>query len=105
MQLEGTQSNRLALGARVAVHRSGGQVLWRRAQTDSSYLSASDVRVHFGLDSAPEIEAVVVDWPGPNGRSEQFSGIVAVRVVRLKEGAGSVVTRLSSPHPPPVPGR
>jgi hypothetical protein len=53
----------LGLGARVAVKASGLPELWRRVHTDSSYLSASDPRVHFGLGEATRIESVTVYWP------------------------------------------
>ena len=33
----------------------------RRAHTDSSYLSANDVRVHFGLGGNANIESLIVD--------------------------------------------
>ena len=49
VQLEGVQSNRYGVGARVGVQRRGRSTLWRRAHTDGSYLNANDHRVHFGL--------------------------------------------------------
>ena len=85
--LEGTRSNRQALGARVGVRLKSGLVLWRRAHSDSSYLSASDPRVHFGFGSQAVIDSVIVEWP--SGLREQFSGIAAGRLVRLKEENGS----------------
>jgi hypothetical protein len=53
----------LGIGARVAVKAKGLPELWRRVHTDSSYLSASDARVHFGLGDATHIERVTVYWP------------------------------------------
>jgi enediyne biosynthesis protein E4 len=53
----------LGIGARVAVKAGGLPELWRRVHTDSSYLSASDARVHFGLGDATHIERVTVYWP------------------------------------------
>ncbi len=53
----------LGIGARVAVKATGLPELWRRVHTDSSYLSASDPRVHFGLGEAKKIESVTVYWP------------------------------------------
>jgi len=53
----------LGAGARVAVKATGLPVLQRRVHTDSSYLSASDPRVYFGLGSAKQIESVTVRWP------------------------------------------
>src|SRR5205823_7312242 len=53
----------LGIGARIAVKATGLPELWRRVHTDSSYLSASDPRVHFGLGDATHIERVTVYWP------------------------------------------
>ena len=52
-------------GDRVWDRRQGGtppsrSKIVRRVHTDSSYLSASDVRVHFGLGQDPKIEALIV---------------------------------------------
>jgi hypothetical protein len=55
-------------------------------RTDGSYLSASDVRVHFGLGSSPAIAAIVVHWP--DGRRERWTGIAADRLVTLRRGSG-----------------
>jgi len=87
VQLEGTRSNRMALGARVGVKLTSGVTLWRRAHTDSSYLSASDPRAHFGLGGESRIESVIVVWPC--GSREEFRGLTAGRAVRLREGSGS----------------
>ena len=45
-----------AIGAWVGVERAGQPTLWRRVRTDGSYLSASDVRVHFGLGSSSAVD-------------------------------------------------
>ncbi len=86
VQLQGVQSNRFGVGARVGVQRQGKRTLWRRAHTDGSYLNANDHRVHFGLGRDPEVEAVVVHWPG--GGSEIWEGVEADRLVTLQEGSG-----------------
>ena len=62
----------LGIGARVAVKAAGLPELWRRVHTDSSYLSASDPRVHFGLGDATGIERVTVYWP--DGSQSAFQG-------------------------------
>ena len=84
--LEGQESNRLGLGARVGLLRQGRSPLWRRARTDGSYLSASDARVHFGLGPDPTVQAVVVEWT--TGQAELWEGIQADRTIRLRQGSG-----------------
>jgi hypothetical protein len=86
VQLTGTKSNRMALGARVGLFRKGVPPLWRRAHTDSSYLSANDVRVHFGLGGRTQIERVEVRWP--DGSKDAWTGVQANRLVKLREGTG-----------------
>ena len=86
VQLQGVNSNRYGLGARVGVLRDGKTTLWRRAHTDGSYLSANDHRVHFGLGSDAEVKAVVVHWPG--GGREMWEEIEADGLITLREGSG-----------------
>jgi len=86
VKLESPRTNRFAVGALVGVVRSGQNTLWRQVHTDSSYLSASDVRVHFGLGDQPQIEAVLVQWP--DHKHERFEGIKADRIMTLRQGAG-----------------
>jgi len=63
--LEGTSSNRSAIGAVVTL-RLGDDTQRREVRGASSYLSVSDRRVHFGLGSAATLEdvaALEVRWP------------------------------------------
>ena len=89
VKLDSPKLNRFAIGARVAVVRRGQDTLWRRVHSDSSYLSANDVRVHFGLGDKPEIEAVLVHWP--DGAKERFEGVKSDRIVKLRQGAGKAL--------------
>lgn len=86
VRLTGVKDNRDGLGARVAVLRKGQSPLWRRAHTDGSYLSASDSRVHFGLGSTTEIEAVVVQWP--SGEGEIWNKVQADQQINLHQHTG-----------------
>jgi hypothetical protein len=78
--------NRFGFGARVGIERTGHPVMWRRVRTDGSYLSASDVRVHFGLGASPTIDAVIVQWP--DEQRERWTNIRADRLVTLRRGTG-----------------
>ena len=53
------QGNRFGFGAWIGVERAGRPTLWRRVRTDGSYLSASDVRVHFGLGTVVTVTDAV----------------------------------------------
>lgn len=89
IRLEGVDSNRDGIGARVALLRAGPDPMWRRVHRDGSYLSASDLRVVFGLGDADDaaIEAVGVVWP--NGRRERWER--ADLDARLRQGFGEQV--------------
>jgi enediyne biosynthesis protein E4 len=88
LRLEGNgKVNRDALGARVALYRDGAPTLVRRVHTDSSYCSASDRRVHFGLNGKAAIRAIEVTWP--DGSREKWDAPVAGRVVNLVRGTGT----------------
>jgi enediyne biosynthesis protein E4 len=86
VRLEGITSNRSGIGARVGVLRDQSQLLWRRVHTDGSYLSASDVRVHFGLGDTSNVAAVLVNWP--DGSKERWDNIQPDRIIVLRQGSG-----------------
>jgi hypothetical protein len=82
-ELEGTKSNRMALNARVFVTANAIQQM-DEVRSGGSYLTQSDVRLHFGLGSALRVDKVEVRWP--DGTSQTFEGINADRFYTLKEG-------------------
>jgi hypothetical protein len=87
VRLEGSgKVSRDAVGARVTLDRDSLPSLVRRVHTDSSYCSASDRRVHFGLDGKTEIRAIEVAWP--DGSTERWDGPAANRLVTLVRGSG-----------------
>ena len=87
--MQGTQSNRNGIGAEVTL-RAGGHSWVQEVRSGSSYLSSSDLRLHFGLGASTTVEGVEVRWP--SGAKETFPGISNVdRFVTLTEGSGSAV--------------
>jgi hypothetical protein len=88
VRLQAKQGNLLAIGAKVEV-RQRGRTLVRRVHTDSSYLSANDVRVHFGLGEDPKIEILIVHWP--TGQREAWDKMDADRIIQIRQGTGRVV--------------
>ncbi len=86
VKLESPKLNRFAIGAQVAVMRRGHDTLWRRVSADSSYLSAHDLRAHFGLGQNAQIDAVLVHWP--DGSQERFAGIESDRNITIRQGSG-----------------
>jgi hypothetical protein len=86
IRLRGTRSNRDGAGARIALLRENGTIIWRRAHSDGSYLSASDIRVHFGLGETTHVRGVGVIWP--TGQRELWENIAADTRIELVEGEG-----------------
>ena len=82
----GTKSNRDAIGARIRV-KAGTRVLVDEVRSGSSYISNSDMRVHFGLGSATKVDWVEVRWL--SGLTEKFNDLPVDQIHTLKEGSGS----------------
>ena len=83
--LEGTRSNRDALGAVVTV-QAGGRTQVSAVRGDGSYLSHSDTRAHFGLGTAATATRVEIRWP--SGLVEQARNVAAGRFYVAREGQG-----------------
>jgi enediyne biosynthesis protein E4 len=89
VRLEGTKSNRSAIGARV-VARYDGKVQAQSLQSQTSYLSANDPRLHFGLGAATSA-SVDIYWP--SGAKESYADLKADQLVTIREGQGIVKGR------------
>jgi hypothetical protein len=89
IRLEGTKSNRSAIGARVLV-RYGGKVQVQEVMSGSSFLSSSDPRLHFGLGAAATAD-VEVHWP--SGLAESMKSVAANQLITMREGSGQVKGR------------
>ena len=81
--LEGTASNRNALGATVRV-RAGGHVYTKFNDGKSGYLSQSVLPLYFGLGDAETIERVEVDWPSGKKQVET-QGLAINRTLHVVE--------------------
>ncbi len=88
LKLRGVESNRSAIGARATL-RYGGLVQAQEVLSQSSYLSANDRRLHFGLGAAEEAD-IEIRWP--LGRIEKFAAVPADRLIHCTEGSG--ITRV-----------
>ena len=89
IRLEGTKSNRSAIGARVLV-RYGGKVQVQELLSSSSFISANDPRLHFGLGAATTAD-IEVHWP--RGLVESMKSVASNQLITLREGSGQVKGR------------
>ena len=83
----GIGRNRDALGARVKVV-SGDLVQWDEVHSGGSYLSSSDLRLHYGLGKHTRVDVVEVHWP--DGRVEPVHNLDANQFLTIEEGKGLV---------------
>jgi hypothetical protein len=84
LRLEGRESNRDGVGARVSV-TAGGLTLVGERFGGGSYVSASDLRLHFGLGLARRVDLVEVRWP--SGRIDRHRDLETNAGYLLREGA------------------
>jgi hypothetical protein len=79
----GTKSNRSGIGARVICRPEGGHAQMAEVRSGGSYISQSDLRVHFGLAKAVKAD-LEVRWP--SGQVDKVAGVKANSVVVVTEG-------------------
>ena len=72
----------MRIGARVKVV-TGTDVQWGEVRSGGSYLSQSDLRLHFGLGTATVADRIEVTWPG--GGHQVLEHQTADRVLQIKE--------------------
>jgi hypothetical protein len=86
VKLVGTKSNRSAIGTRIVMHY-GGKTQAQSVLSQSSYFSANDPRLHFGLGA---VKTVDMDIYWASGAVEHFKNITADQLVTVVEGKGVV---------------
>ena len=87
-RLEGAESNRDAVGARLVLETASGRRLTRSVRSGSGFRSQPSRTVHFGLGEEGEIRELTIFWP--SGTVEHHRGIPAEHLVLLKEGKRDV---------------
>ncbi len=82
LRLEGTRSNRDAIGARIKiVTKSGAQ--YNHVTTSVGYASSSAGPVHFGLGQNASVDLVEIHWP--SGAVQQLKNEPGDRILKVKE--------------------
>jgi hypothetical protein len=88
----GTHSNRDGFGARVEI-KAGGLAQVEEVRANSSFESASDPRLHFGLGAATQVDSIVIHWP--SGKVDTLGPQIADQELVIQEG-GAVTKRIYS---------
>ena len=87
LKLEGVDSNRSALGARIRViidTPEGERSLYRTVSTGGSF-GAGPLRNHVGLGDAKSIKAIEIFWP-TTGRTQQIPSVPMEHFYKVREG-------------------
>jgi hypothetical protein len=95
--LIGTRSNRDGIGASLKL-TSEGFVHVEQAKGGTSYMSASDPRILFGLGKRTKIDSLQITWP--SGQVDRLTNVPVDRIIAVKEGTGIVPRQF-----PKVPNR
>jgi enediyne biosynthesis protein E4 len=84
LRLEGSRSNRDAIGARVTIS-AGGRTIVRQRKGGASYGSSHDPRLTIGLGDSTSAGEVTIRWP--SGQVDQFKDLAADTGWLLREGS------------------
>ncbi|HEY0796795.1 MAG TPA: CRTAC1 family protein [Acidisarcina sp.] len=85
--LIGAKSNRDGIGA-VLKLTSEGVTHVEQSKGGTSYMSASDPRIHFGLGKRTKIDSLVITWP--SGEIDKLTDVPVDKIIAVKEGVGIV---------------
>ncbi len=85
MKLIGTKSNRDGIGTVVKL-TTGGETQSQMMRSGSSYLSASELVLTFGLGQREQAETIEIRWP--SGQIEKLTNVGAGQTITVTEGKG-----------------
>jgi hypothetical protein len=83
LNLVGTKSNRMAIGAQIHITTGDGNSQWNQVTTAVGYASSSDSRVHFGLGANRRIKEIQIRWP--SGIEQELRNVDADRIMTIEE--------------------
>lgn len=91
LTLEGTESNRDAVGARVVLTRTDGHLIMQEVKAGSSYQSTSTASLFFGL-ARSGVQQLTIHWP--SGNIQTYDDVPADTSLYIKEDLKGVVEGL-----------
>jgi len=90
IKLNGTKSNRDAVGARVKLITEDSTQI-REVRSGSGYLSQMDTRLHFGLAESSKVDTLEIIWP--SGEVQQFKDLKSDCFMVITEGSAAIEVR------------
>jgi enediyne biosynthesis protein E4 len=85
-QLEGTKSNRSAIGAEVTLYWNGQKQV-QEVSGGTGFAAQNDRRLHFGLGKNPHMEKAIIRWP--SGKVQTIQQPATHQLLTVKEPAGA----------------
>ena len=83
LQLRGTKSNRMGIGAQIKLTTPNGAQQFNEVTTSVGYASSSDSRVQFGLGTSKMAQLIDITWP--SGIRQRLRNVAGDRVVIIEE--------------------
>ncbi|HKN21536.1 MAG TPA: CRTAC1 family protein, partial [Terracidiphilus sp.] len=90
IKLIGTKSNRDGIGTVVKL-TAGGESQSEMLRSGSSYLSASELVLTFGLAKHEQADSIEIRWP--SGQAEKLTNVAAGQTITVTEGKGITASR------------
>ena len=87
VRLIGTKSNRDGIGSSLKLTADGFTQV-KQSKGGTSYMSASDPRIHFGLGKRTKTDSLVIVWP--SGIIDKITDLPVNQFIAVKEGMGIV---------------
>jgi hypothetical protein len=81
-QMEGSSSNRSAIGAEVTLFWNGQKQV-QEVSGGSGFCAQNDRRLHFGMGKNPQLEKALIRWP--SGKTQTVTNLSAGQLYKLQE--------------------
>ncbi|MGC6465178.1 MAG: ASPIC/UnbV domain-containing protein [Akkermansiaceae bacterium] len=101
IRLQGTKSNRDAIGARVEITTNSGNTFTNTLKAGEGFLSQRSKWMHFGLGTNESLKTLTIRWPG--GEREQFVGATTSDRFLVIEGSGKAIAVPRNAPPDELP--
>jgi len=88
IQLNYRKKNRLGIGSKVKLF-ANNKLQTRQVYTSRGFLSSTDGKLHFGLDSIKKIDSIVVSWP--NNKQQTFTNIKPNQNIKLDYNVANAI--------------
>ncbi len=92
IRLEGTTSNRSAIGARIVLEfkeNNKTRKVYHRVGIDASF-GGNSLAAELGLGSAKMIDKLEITWPNKEGSKSLFQNVSINKIIRIKEGQDQI---------------